>query len=89
MTAQVPQNGAAIRDFRLKEGRTQQNVANQVGVTKTWMSYVESERNPAGDLSLLKIARALGVSPASIVRSTAHGKRLCELAGEDRVRSVS
>jgi transcriptional regulator with XRE-family HTH domain len=73
VSERVPQNGAAIRALRQKDGWRQLDLAQRVGVTQSALSQIESETKPASELLLNKIARALRVPLAAITRDPAYG----------------
>lgn len=62
------QNGAAIRSLREKDGYSQNGLAEAAGLTQANLSLIESERRNARVATLNKIARALRVPVAAIMR---------------------
>lgn len=63
-----PQNGAAIRSLREKDGLHQSAFAAEVGLTQSALSNIERERKSARIATLNRIARALRVPTAAIMR---------------------
>jgi len=63
-----PSLGARIRRYREDKGLTQTALADAAGLSKTYLSELESGagRRPSGDV-LLRIADALGVSIADLL----------------------
>jgi transcriptional regulator with XRE-family HTH domain len=62
--------GAAVREARLQVGIAQEELAHQAGIERSHMGKIErGEHMPTLALAL-KIARALGVSAASLVDRT-------------------
>jgi len=61
--------GATIRDLRkAKKGRSQEKLALKVGIDLTYMGGIErGKRNPSL-LVLVRIAKALGVQPADLLK---------------------
>ena len=61
--------GANIRDLRkAKKGRSQEKLALKVGIDLTYMGGIErGKRNPSL-LVLVRIAKALGVQPADLLK---------------------
>ena len=54
--------GSNLKRLRIQEGLTQQQLANQIGVTKSVVSYYElQERHPSPDV-LIKLAAVFHVS---------------------------
>lgn len=63
------QNGPAIRELRIREGRSIQELANAVGCSYSHLANVETEtKRPTPEL-LYAIARALGCRPAALFRT--------------------
>lgn len=65
-----PQNGPAIRAIRRTAGRTQEEIATEVGIDQSYLSLIESERRTASDDVLEGIAKALNVPEEILRRST-------------------
>jgi transcriptional regulator with XRE-family HTH domain len=58
--------GARVRYLRLKAGLSQEELADQVGLDRTYVGGIErGERNPALK-NIVKLAEALGVPPVSL-----------------------
>ena len=53
--------GARIREARKGAGLTQKKLADEVGVSEVWIGILERNEKPAGQVSLLAIARVCGV----------------------------
>ncbi len=68
MVGDGPQNGPAVRAFRKKAARTQEDVAGAVGIDQSYLSLIESEIKPASDRIIDAIAAALGVPVDSLLR---------------------
>ncbi|MBK5233094.1 MAG: helix-turn-helix transcriptional regulator [Thermoleophilia bacterium] len=59
--------GKAVREIRLAKGFSQEQLALESGLDRTYVGGVErGERNPSYG-SLLKLAKALGISPSEIL----------------------
>jgi transcriptional regulator with XRE-family HTH domain len=71
VSERIPQNGAAIRALRVKDGWRQKDLAERVGLTQSALSQIESESQPASELTLNKIARSLQVPLDAISRHPA------------------
>ena len=60
--------GAAVRDLRKERGYSQERLAELAGLDRNYIGQIErAERNPAV-VSIVRIARALGVSPGELFR---------------------
>ena len=58
--------GQLVRSFRLKNGLTQETLADRAGIHPTYLGGVErGTRNVSFD-NILKIAKALDVPPSSL-----------------------
>lgn len=57
---------AKLRAARLAAGLTQQQVADEVGVTQSTVSYVEWGRVTPGRMTLARWARLLGIPPEEL-----------------------
>jgi transcriptional regulator with XRE-family HTH domain len=53
--------GSAIRQLREREGLSQEALADRAGITREWLSKVESGSKSAGWRTLNQIAAGLGV----------------------------
>jgi transcriptional regulator with XRE-family HTH domain len=62
------QNGAAIRALREKDGWTQDGLASASGINQAYLSLIESETRDAPVTTINRIARALRVPVAAIMR---------------------
>lgn len=63
MTNRVIQFGKKLREVRQKKNKSQGDIANILGVHRSYISGLErGKRNPSL-LTIQKMARALGVSP--------------------------
>jgi len=61
--------GATLRELRNERGLSQWDVADAAGLDRNYVGMIErGERNPAV-VNVVKIAKALGVSPAELFRS--------------------
>lgn len=59
--------GQNIRRIRERKGITQEQLALNAGLNRAYIGYIErAERNPSTD-TLVKIARALKVSPKDLL----------------------
>jgi len=61
--------GAVIRRLRLEQHRTQQEIADSAGFTKSLLSKIESGRVFPPVATLVRIAEALGVGVSNIIES--------------------
>lgn len=67
--------GACVRAERERIGLSQEELADRAGLHRTYIGGVErGERNP-GLLNVLRIARALAVSPATLLELSSSNKR--------------
>jgi transcriptional regulator with XRE-family HTH domain len=64
-------NGIAIRCFREYAGYSQTAFAEVVGLTQGALSKIESEERSSTMITLVRIAKALSVPPAAILRDVA------------------
>lgn len=60
--------GARVRKERERVGLSQEELADRAGVHRTYLGGVERGERNVGLLNLLRIARALGVPPATLLR---------------------
>lgn len=59
--------GKNVEKIRVKKGLTQEKLAFEAGLNRAYIGYIErGERNPSTD-TLVKIARALKVSPKALI----------------------
>lgn len=66
----VPQNGAAIREIRSREGLSVSELARSLDISDSHLRNIENENRPARVEHLAAIAKALHCSLASIRRET-------------------
>lgn len=67
--------GAQIRVERERLGLSQEALADRAGLHRTYLGGIERGERNIGVLNLLCIARALGISPAQLLRPFSAGKR--------------
>ncbi len=60
--------GKRIKKLRLKAGLTQEELAERVRISRAYMGYVEQGRNTPSLEVLQKIAKALKISPAELLK---------------------
>ncbi|MGV1047546.1 MAG: helix-turn-helix domain-containing protein [Solirubrobacterales bacterium] len=60
--------GQAIREARKKLGISQERLALEAGLDRTFISSIEAGRRNITFASLLKVARALDLKPIEILR---------------------
>lgn len=65
------QNGAAIRALRRKDGQSVSDLAEALGMHPQAVTNIENEFRQASPETLSRIARALGVPVAAIMRQDA------------------
>lgn len=59
--------GKMVRNIRERKGITQEQLALNAGLNRAYIGYIErGERNPSTD-TLVKIAKALKVSPKDLL----------------------
>lgn len=68
----VPQNGAAIREIRQREGLTISQLAQAIDVSDPHLRNIETENKPARPEHLARIAARLGCSLDAIKRTRDH-----------------
>jgi len=61
--------GAAVRRSRLKLGMTQESLAHEAGIDRSYMSSVERGGQNVGLVLAAQIARGLGVSLGELIAS--------------------
>lgn len=67
VTAVSKRIGRRIRRVRLEKNITQEDLAGDAGLNRAYIGYIErGERNPSTD-TLVKIAKALKVSPKELL----------------------
>jgi transcriptional regulator with XRE-family HTH domain len=62
--AQLTALGRAIRELRIERGISQEDLADEAGLHRTYVGGIERGERNVAFLNVLKVARALGV-PAS------------------------
>jgi putative transcriptional regulator len=62
----IPTTGDRLRAARSAAGLSQAELARKAGVHKLTVSQVETDRRPASDLLLVKLAAALGRRPDAL-----------------------
>lgn len=62
--------GAALRRHRLAGGLTQEDLAFESGVDRTFIARIEAGRRQPTITTVLRLARALGVPAADVVAET-------------------
>ncbi len=60
--------GARVRAERERLGVSQEDLADRAGMHRTYLGGVERGERNVGLLNLLRIARALGVAPAALLK---------------------
>lgn len=74
-------SGEDVKAIRVKMDLTQSEFAHLLGVTQTWISYIETgQRQVTGKLRI-KIAQTFGVGP-EIKKAIADAKASAELASQ-------
>jgi len=61
------QLGKHIQKIRQAKDITQEELAEKIGVTQTWITYIETGRNKPNLKMLEKIAKALGVKVKDLI----------------------
>jgi transcriptional regulator with XRE-family HTH domain len=64
----VPQNGIAIREFRLLKRWSSTSLAAEIGISQPTLSNIEAERRPTTHEVMDQIADTLGVDRRSVRR---------------------
>lgn len=62
--------GGRIKQIRMDMGWTQEKLANEVGLSKSFLSEVENDKTSVSGDNLLKIAEALGASLDYIMKGS-------------------
>ena len=70
MVVDAPQNGLAIKMIRKRTGRTQEEIAEQVGIDQSYLSLIESETRAASERVINAIANALDVPVEALLRNS-------------------
>jgi transcriptional regulator with XRE-family HTH domain len=60
------ETGERIRQLRIARGMAQADLAEQIGVSKSYLSHIEAGRRPVGDEMRQQIAAALDVCPEQL-----------------------
>jgi transcriptional regulator with XRE-family HTH domain len=60
--------GDSVRDLRIAKSLTQQELADLCGFNRTFIVAVEKGRQNCSAMSLMKLAKALQVTPADLFR---------------------
>lgn len=60
--------GAVIRDIRLSIGLSQEALANEVGIDRSYMGGIERGEHNLAMINLIKIASTLNYSAAELLR---------------------
>jgi transcriptional regulator with XRE-family HTH domain len=68
MLGTAPQNGPALKAFRLLTGRTQEDVAAAAGIQQSYLSLLESESRSATSQTMDALAEALDVPVDALLR---------------------
>lgn len=79
------QNGAAIRAFRKKEGKSVPEVAGLLGMHQQSLRNIENGRRPASDEVIWHLSRILAVPVAAITRDGTSEGAEGEGAGDEDV----
>lgn len=59
--------GSHVRELRTRAGLSQEDLADLVGIHRTYIGGVERGERNVGLLNLLRLARALRVSPSVLL----------------------
>jgi transcriptional regulator with XRE-family HTH domain len=65
---QLHRFGTRVREERERLGISQEELANRAGLHRTYLSGIERGERNLGLINLLRLARALGVAPAALLR---------------------
>jgi len=66
--------GSQVRKLRLAKGLSQEGLAAQAGVHRTYIGMIERGEKNATLLSMRRIASALGISVAGLLEGTSDGE---------------
>lgn len=69
MVHERPQDGQAIKAIRKASGRTQEELADAVGIDQSYLSLIESDNRVASDRVLKAIADTLNVPVRCLLKS--------------------
>lgn len=61
--------GEVIRELRKRKKYSQENVAFESGLDRSYISLLETGRQQPSLVTIFQLAKALGVSPAQIITS--------------------
>jgi len=78
--------GRKIKEARRLKGYTLQAVADEIGLTKGYLSKVENSSKAAPVSTLLRIADVLAIPPAELFEEVVKSARLSVVRKNDRVR---
>lgn len=71
--------GAAVRELRVRRGISQEGLASEAGLQRTYLNEVERGRRNVTLITIGRIAEALGVGVGELVGATeAHTSRAAE-----------
>ena len=59
--------GGNVKHYRARLGWTQEDLARQAGINRSYLAGIESGRRNTSARTIEKLARALGVSPADLL----------------------
>lgn len=62
--------GDTLKDLRIRKAWTQEQLAEKAGLGKNTVNRIEGNRTEPRMPTLSKLAKALGVDPAELVRNT-------------------
>lgn len=65
--------GQRVRFLRIKKGISQEELADRCGVHRTYMGRIERGETNITLTNIHKVARGLGVSPASLLDEAKNG----------------
>ena len=66
--------GARVRAERERLGVSQEELAERAGLHRTYVGGVERGERNIGLLNVLRIARALAITPSALLRDFEHGR---------------
>ena len=78
--------GARVRQLRLRQGMTLQNLSDFTGLSKPLLSQIENNLAVPPIATLLKISKALGVSIGYFFQDAPSSTRIAVVRKEDRKR---
>ncbi|QWE11167.1 helix-turn-helix domain-containing protein [Polynucleobacter sp. es-EL-1] len=67
-TSELVALGAVIRDIRLALGLSQEALANEVGIDRSYMGGIERGEHNLAMINLVKIANTLNLSAAELLK---------------------